>query len=167
MAPRKNLLGPICHQKLEEVYSLHRLGPICSKRRNKRNLQTKMDKAIVRFSVIVINLYFLYTVVCALFGESTPLSDSFFSQSLLGAIILVILAFSQGKYHCKWMQALTLNILFTTSVNIAANYLGLFQDIMVHIIVVSLSWSVSTILAFYFAISHFIKVKRIKRLKNG
>lgn len=122
-----------------------------------------MDKAIVRLSVIAINLYFLYNLICALQGEATPIADSLFSQSLLGAIILVVLAFSQGKYHCKWMQALTVTILFTTAINTACNYFGLFLDVMVHIITISISWGISTILAFYFAISHFIKVQKLKR----
>lgn len=124
-----------------------------------------MDKAIVRLSVIAINLYFLYNLICALQGEATPIADSLFSQSLLGAIILVVLAFSQGKYHCKWMQALTVNILFTTAINTACNYFGLFPDVMVHIITISISWGISTILAFYFAISHFVKVQKLKRKK--
>ena len=124
-----------------------------------------MDKAIVRLSVIAINLYFLYNLICALQGEATPIADSLFSQSVLGAIILVVLAFSQGKYHCKWMQALTVNILFTTSINTACNSFNLIPDIMTHIIVVSISWGISTILAFYFAISHFAKVQKLKRKK--
>lgn len=124
-----------------------------------------MDKAIVRISVIVINLYFLYNLVCALQGEATPVADSMFGQSLLGGIILVVLAFSQGKYHCKWMQALTVNILFTTAINNACNYFGLFPNIMVHIITISISWGLSTIIAFYFAISHFVKVQKLKKKK--
>lgn len=124
-----------------------------------------MDKAIVRLSVIAINLYLLYNLICALQGEATPMADSLFSQSLLGAIILVVLAFSQGKYHCKWMQALTVNILFTTATNNACNYFGLFPDVLVHIITISISWGISTILAFYFAISHFVKVQKLKKKK--
>ena len=122
-----------------------------------------MDKAIVRFSVIAINLYFLYNLVFAFQGEDTPIADGLFSQSLLSAIILVVLAFSQGKYHCKWMQALTVNILLTVSLNILATKFGVITDVLFYFIAISASWGISTILAFYFAISHFIKVQKLKR----
>lgn len=124
-----------------------------------------MDKAIVRLSVIAINLYFLYNLIFAFKGEDTPIADSLFSQSLLSAIVLVVLAFSQGKYHCKWMQALTVNILFTVSINILATKFGAITDVLLYFIAISASWGISTILAFYFAISHFVKVQKLKKKK--
>lgn len=122
-----------------------------------------MDKAIVRISVILINIWMLCSLAYAWDGVTIEDADSFFGVSLLNAIVLLVIVFAQGNYHCKWMQSLCANILFTQIINILSSYFGFFEDAAVMLYIISYSWSISTILAFYFAISHFIKVQKLKR----
>lgn len=124
-----------------------------------------MDKFIIRISVILINIWMLASLAYAWDGVTIEGTDSLFGVSLLNAIVLLVIVFAQGNYHCKWMQSLSVNILFTQIINILSSYFGLFEDAALMLYILSYSWGISTILAFYFAISHFVKVQKLKRKK--
>lgn len=126
-----------------------------------------MDKFIVRLAAISSNIWLIYSFILAWMGEYTGISAEFFGLTFMGSLVVAVLSFSQGKYHCKWMQALSVNLVFSEMLNILSLYSSVFNDALIYLVILTTSWAVSTILAFYFAISHFIKVKRIKRLKNG
>lgn len=125
------------------------------------------DKLLIRLSVAFTNIWMLYSILLAWCGEETSISKDLFGFSVLGAIILCSICFSQGKYHCRWMQALCLNILFSQSITVIDSVACIFPDAISFLVILTASWFASTILAFYFAISHFIKVKRLKRQRNG
>lgn len=125
------------------------------------------DKLLIRLSVTFANLWMLYSILLAWCGETTSISNDLFGFSVLGAIILCAICFSQGKYHCRWMQALCVNILFSQIISVIDSITCIFPDAISFLIVLTATWFASTIMAFYFAISHFIKVKRIKSKKNG
>ena len=124
-----------------------------------------MDKFIIRISVILINIWMLASLVYAWDGVTIEGTDLLFGVSLLNAIVLLVIVFAQGNYHCKWMQSLSVNIVFTQIINILSSYFGLFEDAALMLYILSYSWGISTILAFYFAISHFVKVQKLKREK--
>lgn len=125
-----------------------------------------MDKFIVRFTVFSSNIWLLYSYAKAWVGEVAWLSAEYFGTSLMSAILLAVLVFSQGKYHCRWAQVLSLNLLFSQSVNILAIYGYCFQDVLIHLAVLSTTWCLSTLLAFYLAIAHFIKVQRLNNKRT-
>lgn len=122
-----------------------------------------MDKAIVRISTIIFNIYLLITLCNAWDGVALGIYDMLFGYSAMTGVILSVLAFSQGPYHCKWMKSLALNILFTQVFTFVVTRYFTLEDFTLCLIIISASWGISTILAFYFAISHFVKVQRLKK----
>lgn len=121
-----------------------------------------MDKAIVRISTIIFNIYLLITLCNAWDGVALGSYDMIFGYSAMTGVILAVLSFSQGSYHCKWMRSLALNIVFTQVFTFVVSRYFSIEDFTLCLVLLSTSWGVSTILAFYFAISHFIKVQRLK-----
>ena len=122
-----------------------------------------MDKAIVRITTIIFNIYLLITLYNAWQGYELGSYDMIFGYSALTGLILSVLSFSQGSYHCKWMRSLALNILFTQVFTFVVKRYFVIEDFTYCLVILSASWGISTILAFYFAISHFIKVQKLKR----
>lgn len=126
-----------------------------------------MDKILVRISAICMSLWMVFSIIFAWFGHVIPFFDVLFGASVISGLLITVLSFSQGRYHCKWMQCICVNILLTQIINVSLYDFVSDESILLYLIVISSTWVFSTLLAFYFAISHFIKVKRIKRLKNG
>lgn len=124
-----------------------------------------MDKFIVRISTIVFNIYLLITLCKAWQGVALGMYDMIFGYSAMTGVILSVLSFSQGPYHCKWMRSLALNILFTQLFTFIVTRYFVLEDFTICLIILSGSWGLSTILAFYFAISHFVKVQKLKKKK--
>ena len=125
-----------------------------------------MDKAIVRISTIIFNIYLLITLCNAWNGVALGAYDMLFGYSAMTGVILSVLAFSQGPYHCKWMKSLALNILFTQVFTFIVTRYFTLEDFTICLMILSGSWGLSTVLAFYFAISHFVKVRRLKKKKR-
>lgn len=126
-----------------------------------------MDKLTVRILAILTNIWLLYSILLAWLGEVASVSVDIFGDSLAEAILLSVLCFSQGKYHCIWMQCLCCNLLITSLINISSTIFPIEFDVLPFLIIISTTWFISTSFAFYFAISHFIKVKRLKKFLNG
>ena len=124
-----------------------------------------MDKFIVRISTIIFNIYLLITLCEAWQGVALGVYDMIFGYSVMTGVILSVLSFSQGPYHCKWMRSLALNILFTQLFTFVVTRYFVLEDFTICLIILSGSWGLSTILAFYFAISHFVKVQKLKKKK--
>lgn len=124
-----------------------------------------MDKFIIRISVILINIWMLASLVYAWDGVTIEDADSLFGVSLLNAIVLLVIVFAQGNYHCKWTRSLALNILFTQVFTFVVSEYTVIEDFTYCLVILSVSWGISTIIAFYFAISHFVKVQKLKRKK--
>lgn len=124
-----------------------------------------MDKAIVRITTIIFNIYLLITLCNAWQGCALGNYDMIFGYSAMTGLILSVLSFSQGSYHCKWMRSLALNILFTQVFTFVVSEYTAIEDFTYCLVILSVSWGVSTILVFYFAISHFVKVQKLKKKK--
>lgn len=122
-----------------------------------------MDKAIVRITTIIFNIYLLITLCNAWQGYALGSYDMIFGYSAMTGLILSVLSFSQGSYHCKWMRSLALNILFTQVFIFIVSEYTLIEDFTYCLVILSASWGISTILAFYFAMSHFVKVQRLNK----
>lgn len=122
-----------------------------------------MDKAVVRISTIVFNIYLLITLCNAWNGYELGNYDMLFGYSAMTGLILSVLAFCQGPYHCKWMRSLAVNIMFTQVFTFFVTNYTSIEDFTLCLVGISFTWGLSTVLAFYFAISHFVKVQELKK----
>lgn len=125
-----------------------------------------MDKFIVRFSAISVNLYIPIVLVYAYNGIDISNYDYIFSSSILFGLVLTILSHSQGKYHCKWIRALCYNSAITPTISFIDSQYTLFEDEITYIYLISTLWSVSAIITLILAIRHFYKVQKLKTDKN-
>jgi hypothetical protein len=117
-----------------------------------------MGKFLVRITVILVSIYFvLCYLIAQLYGED--IMDDWYS--VLFEIIIVVYAFSEGKYHCRYLKytAITLPIadLLTRSDN-AYNYLSVTAHNLIPIGIIALGIATSLTLA----IRHFIQVIRLR-----
>lgn len=125
-----------------------------------------MDKFIVRFSAISVNLYISTVLVYAYNGIDISNYDYIFSSSILLGLVLTILSHTQGKYHCKWIRALCYNSTITPTISFIDSQYTLFEDAMVYIYLIATLWSISVLITLFLAIRHFIKVQKLKSNKR-
>lgn len=76
-----------------------------------------MDKFIVRFSVLALNVYMIVALAYAINGIDISEYDYIFTDSLIIGIVLTTLVHVQGRYHCKWIRALCYNLNIVPSIN--------------------------------------------------
>lgn len=122
-----------------------------------------MDKFLTRFTVLTIAIYFIVSYIAAQFFCVDILR---YSYILLLEACVVAYTFSSGKYHCKFIRWTALSILVCDIIShtdyyfdyIAAEW---YNSIMLLITISGLSCSA------YLAIRHFVRVRKVKRLKNG
>lgn len=123
-----------------------------------------MGKFLVRITIILTSIYFLFSFAVAQYVGEDILYDYY---AILFELCVVVYAYSEGKYHCKHLKHLTLAIFLTDTLTRFDNtfdFLTVSQHNLIPIGILSLGILASTISA----IRHFYKVKKIKngRKKN-
>lgn len=125
-----------------------------------------MDKFIVRFSILALNLYILVVLIYAFNGIDISEYDYIFTDSVLFGVLLTTLVHVQGKYHCKWMRALCYNLIVTPSANFIDSKYTLFKDAESYIYFACGLMLFTIIATIILAINHFRKVLKLKDRKK-
>lgn len=125
-----------------------------------------MDKFIIRISIIIFSLFIGISLCFAWNGILISEYDSLFSCSFMSGLILNVLVFSQGKYHCAYMRGLASNLIITPLINFTDSYFLIFEDAYIYVLVLSIIWIFSFITTLFLAIHHFTKVNKIKKAHN-
>lgn len=123
-----------------------------------------MGKFLVRITTITVSIYLLLCFYFAQFHGIDLLDDWY---SVVFEFIVVVYAYSEGKYHCKHLKHLTLAVFLSdtlTRLDNTFDFLTVSQHNLIPISVLACGILVSI----YSAIRHFYKVKKIKngRKKN-
>ena len=115
-------------------------------------------KFLVRFTIMFIAVYFLYTYYQAMLG--IVFFNDFYVVLL--ELCLCVFCFIQGKYHCRYMRFNACAILFCDSLTRLDNELD-FMDAEMHNLIPSSILATTMILTLIMSIVHFYKVRKILR----
>ena len=121
-----------------------------------------MGKAFVRISVIIVSIYFIITYLVANYLYVDISSDWYTS---LFALIIVIYANSEGKYHCKYLRFTALAIFICdtlTRLDNTFDFLSVTAHNMIPIAILALGIGTSITLA----LRHFYKVNKLRNKRN-
>lgn len=118
-----------------------------------------MGKFLVRITTILVAIYFVLSYVLAQFWGIDIL---YYSYTLLFELIVVIYSFSEGKYHCKYLKTTMLGIFFADLVT-RIDYFFDFLLVTAHNLIPLSFVTLGMLCSVYLAISHFIKVRKLKR----
>lgn len=117
-----------------------------------------MGKFLVRFSVLLIAIYFIIAFIVAQTLAVNIFDDHYV---LLLELITVVYTFSEGKYHCKYMKYTALSILLADTLT-RLDYMFDFMSVTAHnlipiaILAVGIGTSVTK------AFIHFYRVLKLK-----
>lgn len=117
-----------------------------------------MGKFLVRFSVLLIAIYFIIAFIVAQTLAVNIFDDHYV---LLLELITVVYTFSEGKYHCKYMKYTALSILLADTLT-RVDYMFDFMSVTAHnlipiaILAVGIGTSVTK------AFIHFYRVLKLK-----
>lgn len=118
-----------------------------------------MGKLLVRLTVVLVSIYFIVTYLVAQFIHIDISSDWY---ATLFALIIVVYAHSEGKYHCKYLK-LTADSLFVcdllTRLDNSFNFLSVSAHNLIPIGILALGLGTSITLA----IRHFYKVAKLRQ----
>lgn len=122
-----------------------------------------MGKLLVRLAVIIVSIYFVITYLVAQFMFVDISSDWY---ATLFALIIVVYAHSEGKYHCKYLK-FTADSIFVcdllTRLDNSFNFLSVTAHNLIPIGILALGIGISITLA----IRHFYKVIKLQsKLKD-
>ena len=115
-------------------------------------------KVLVRFSIVVLAVYFLASSVFAQFFGVDIVSDWYTSLLLL---IVVVYCYSEGKYHCKYLKYTALGIFLSDTIVRLDNTFD-FLSIDAHnliaicLVVIGVATSITK------AIIHFVQVTKLR-----
>lgn len=117
-----------------------------------------MGRFLVRISVILVSIYLVVCYYVAQYYGEDIMDDWY---SVLFEIIIVVYAFSEGKYHCKYLKYTAIAISITdllTRLNNHYNFLSITAHNLIPIGIIALGIATSLTLA----IRHFIQVTRLR-----
>lgn len=118
-----------------------------------------MGKFLVRLIILFTGVYFIYACYYAQYFGIDILIDF---HPILFELIVVVYAFSEGKYHCKYLKFLAVGILSSDILTRFDNYydfLTVTQHNLIPIFIIASSMLVSLCMALH----HFYKVRKLKR----
>lgn len=121
-----------------------------------------MGKFLVRITTILVATYFVLSYVLAQFCGIDILD---YCYTLLFELIVVIYSFSEGRYHCKFLKTTMLGI-FLADLTTHLDYFFDFLSVTAHNLIPLSFVTLGVACSVYLAISHFIKVRKIKK-NNG
>lgn len=122
-----------------------------------------MGRFLVRCSIVIAALYMSISLIVAQIFGVDILTTYYY---LLFELCAVIYCFSEGKYHCKYIKYTALALLLSdllTQLDCTFDFLGVeaHNYIPIALIFAGITTGVSL------AISHFIKVSKLKARRNG
>lgn len=117
-----------------------------------------MGKLLVRLTIVIVSVYFLFTYLVAQTIGIDIHSDWYTS---LFAFIIVVYTHSEGKYHCKFLKYSATSVFICdaiTRLNNTYSFLSIDAHNLIPIAILALGLCTSVILSF----NHFYKVRKIK-----
>lgn len=118
-----------------------------------------MGKFLVRLTIVITTIYFLYSYYIAQFYGIDILSDNFL---VLFELCVLVYTFGEGRYHCKYIKHTALGIILSDILTRLDNEFD-FLTVTAHnlipivIIVICITFSICS------ALHHFYKVRKLKR----
>lgn len=122
-----------------------------------------MDKFIVRFAILALNVYMIVVIALAYIGTDISICDYLFTNSLLFGIVLTTLCHKQGRYHCVWMRALCYNLIAIPILNFVDAKNPLFETVEVYLYTIAAIVLINVSVTIILAINHFRRVRRIAK----
>lgn len=122
-----------------------------------------MGKALVRLTIIGTAIYFALSYLFAQFLGIDILLPWY---NIPFELCVVVYAFSEGKYHCKYIKYTALAILVSdiiTQLDNSLNFLSIELHNIIPLTLIILGVATGCILA----IRHFILVRKLNKRKHG
>lgn len=122
-----------------------------------------MGKLLVRLTIVIVSVYFVLAYLVAQTMGIDIHSDWYTS---LFALIIVVYAHSEGKYHCKFLKYSATAVFVCdalTRLDNSYNFLSVDAHNLVPIAILALGLGASITLA----IRHFYRVIKLNRRKNA
>lgn len=120
-----------------------------------------MDKFIVRFSILALNVYMIVVIALSYMGIDISVYDYLFTDSLLFGIVLTTLCHTQGRYHCVWMRALCYNLIAVPLLNFIDAKNPLFETIEGYLYTIAAIVFINVVATIILAINHFRRVRKV------
>ena len=120
---------------------------------------------LVRISILSVSFYLLVVIILAWNGTDLYQWNYIFGHNLILDLLFLFFCFNDKKYHCKYMRFMCYNLIFTDLIGFIDAQILLFRDAVIQLIVLSVTWSITTLITFILAIGHFYKVKKINKEK--
>lgn len=117
-----------------------------------------MGKFLVRVTTILVAIYFL---ICYTVAQLWGIDLLDYCYTLLFELIVVIYSFSEGKYHCRYLKT-TIRGVFLADLSTHLDYFFDFLSVTAHNVVPITFIMLGIIMSANLAISHFIKVRKLK-----
>jgi hypothetical protein len=121
-----------------------------------------MGKFIVRVSIVLTAIYF---VISSLFAQLLGVDILAPYYILLFELCVVIYAFSEGKYHCKYIKYTALALLLSDTLTQLDNALD-FLTIEAHNLIPVVLITIGIFMGVFLAIKHYIRVIKLKNSIN-
>lgn len=118
-----------------------------------------MGKFLVRITIVFVALYLVLSYVIAQFIGIDILTPYY---NVLFELCVVIYAFSEGKYHCKYIKYTALAILFSDILTYVDNYYD-FLTVEAHNLIPIFMITAGILTGVALAIKHYINVRKIKK----
>lgn len=122
-----------------------------------------MGKLLVRITIIIVSIYFVFTYLIAQTIGLDIQSDWYTS---LFALIIAVYAHSEGKYHCRFLKYSATSLFvcdILTRLDNTYNFLSVAAHNLIPIAILALGLGISITLA----IRHFIKATKLKNQRKN
>lgn len=121
-----------------------------------------MGKFVVRASIVLTAIYF---VVSLLFAQLLGVDILMPYYIPLFELCVVIYAFSEGKYHCRYIKYTALSLLLADTLTQLDNAFD-FLTIEAHNLIPVAMITIGIFVGVFLAIKHYIRVLKLKRMLN-
>lgn len=121
-----------------------------------------MGKFLVRITIVFTALYLVLSYVIAQFIGVDILMPYY---NVLFELCVVIYAFSEGKYHCKYIKYTALAILLADILTYVDNYYD-FLTVEAHNLIPVFIIAAGILTGVILAIKHYIDVRKIKKRRH-
>lgn len=121
-----------------------------------------MGKFVVRVSIVLTAIYF---VVSLLFAQLLGVDILMPYYIPLFELCVVIYAFSEGKYHCRYIKYTALSLLLADTLTQLDNAFD-FLTIEAHNLIPVAMITTGIFVGVFLAIKHYIRVLKLKRMLN-
>ena len=119
------------------------------------------SKGFVRLTIVIMALSLLTSFIVAQFYGIDVMTHSYV---LLPEWCVVMYCFSEGKYHCKFMKFTACGVAVADTLT-RLDYIFDFLSVSAHNLIPIWIIGISIAISFYKAIQHFIRVRRIRKLR--